>query len=77
MAIATSEIHKLLSEKLKNSKIKVIDSQGDGYMYQIYVKSAEFNDLPKLKQHRLVMDILKEYLKEKIHAVSIHTETDK
>ena len=74
MTISTEEMHNLLAEKLPDSEITVIDQLGDGYMYQIKVVSKEFNNIPKLKQHRLVMDALKGYLKEKIHAVSIHTE---
>lgn len=74
MTVSTKEIQNLLAEKLPGSEIKVIDILDNGYHYQINVKSKDFKNLTKLKQHRLVMDALKEYLKEKIHAVSIHTE---
>tara|TARA_Y100001970_G_C13601314_1_gene540337 strand:- start:188 stop:418 length:231 start_codon:yes stop_codon:yes gene_type:complete len=73
MTVSTKEIKNLLEEKLPNSQIEVIDQLGDGYHYQINVASNDFAGLTKLKQHRKVMDVLKEYLKEKIHAVSIKT----
>lgn len=74
MSVSTKEIHNLLEEKIPNSKIEVLDQLGDGYHYQIKVTSSTFKGMPKLKQHRQVMDALKDYLKEKIHAVSISTE---
>ncbi|MBT4989022.1 MAG: BolA family transcriptional regulator [Rickettsiales bacterium] len=74
MTVSTKEIKNLLVEKLPDSKIEVVDQLGDGYHYQIKVASPSFQNISKLKQHRYVMDALKEYLKEKIHAVSISTE---
>jgi stress-induced morphogen len=73
MTVSTKEIQNLLAEKLPDSQIEVIDQLGDGYHYQINVASKEFVGLTKLKQHKKVMDVLKEYLQEKIHAVSIQT----
>ena len=74
MIVSTKEIQNLLEEKLPNSRIEVIDQLGDGYHYQIKVVSPFFKDITKLKQHRHVMDALKDHLKEKIHAISISTE---
>lgn len=75
MTVSTKEIQNLLAEKLPGSEIEVIDQLGDGYHYQINVASKDFEGLSKLKQHRKVMGALKEYLQEKIHAVSINTST--
>ena len=43
-------------------------------MFQIMVRSQEFEGLTKIKQHRLVTETLREEIGE-IHGLTIHTET--
>lgn len=45
-------------------------------MYEVYVKSSEFQSLNTVKQHRLVNEALKAQIKE-MHGVRIHTEVVK
>jgi stress-induced morphogen len=59
---------------LKNpSKIEVEDrSGGCGANFYILVESSVFKGIPRIKQHRIVQDILKDEI-AKWHAVSIET----
>jgi len=72
--VTEQEIHTVLEQDFPDSKIIVKDPMGDGYSFQIYVKSDQFKDLIRVKQHQLVMKSLKPLLAERLHAVSLKTE---
>lgn len=66
----------LSSSTLKPSVCKVQDvSGGCGSMFNITIKSKEFNDLNKIKQHKLVNRILKDEI-AKWHGLVLTTEKD-
>jgi stress-induced morphogen len=57
------------------TEVQVEDrSGGCGANFYIFVESAAFKGIPRIKQHRLVQDILKDEIK-KWHAVSIETRS--
>ena len=64
------------AEGLRNpTDVQVEDrSGGCGANFYILVESSAFKGMPRIKQHRLVQDILKEEI-AKWHAVSIETRT--
>lgn len=70
-----SEIKELIETNLPDSVAEVLDMTGTGDHLEILVASNKFKGKMLLDQHQLVMDILKESLKEKIHAVKIKTMT--
>lgn len=41
-------------------------------MYEIIVESSEFQGIPRVKQHQMVVDKLKDEIKE-MHGLRIHT----
>ena len=41
--------------------------------FKVTLVTGQFTDLPLIKQHRLVNDVLKEELAGKIHALALHT----
>ena len=57
-----------------NTRVRVSDLKGGDHL-GLLVVSDEFHGRPLLEQHKMVMDILKEKLKEEIHAVKIKTLT--
>ncbi len=69
------EIQELIESKMPNSKVEVGDLTGTMDHLDILVVSDEFKGKLLLDQHQIVMDILKESLKEKVHAVKIKTLT--
>ena len=65
----------LRSSTLQPVDVRVIDTSGGcGASFAIAVKSFVFRGSPKLKQHRMVQDVLKEEI-AKWHAVTIDTKT--
>lgn len=71
--------------KAINSKIKkdfpdavfnLSEFKRDGEHYLLEIKSAKFQDLSLLNQHRLVNDSLKDYLASgELHALKLKTTT--
>jgi len=62
-------------ELVQPSQVVVEDrSGGCGANFYILVESKAFRGIPRIKQHRLVQDLLKDDI-AKWHAVSIETKT--
>lgn len=70
-----NEVKNLIESKLPGSYVEVDDMTGTMDHLEILVVSDEFKGKMRLAQHQIVMDILKESLKDKIHAVKIKTLT--
>lgn len=69
------EVKKLIESNLDDSHVEVSDMTGTMDHLEILVVSDVFAGKMRLAQHQIVMDILKEDLKDKIHAVKIKTMT--
>jgi len=65
----------LIESKLKDSLVQVGDMTGTLDHLDILVVSDEFKGKMLIDQHQIVMDILREPLKDQIHAVKIKTIT--
>ncbi|KAL6928322.1 BolA-like protein 3 [Hanseniaspora valbyensis] len=72
-----SKITKLLTtSELNPSVCKVQDvSGGCGSMFNIQIKSKQFNKINKIKQHKLVNKVLKDEI-SKWHGLVLTTEKD-
>jgi stress-induced morphogen len=69
------EIKNLIESNLADSVVKVADMTGTQDHLEIFVACDVFKGKMLLDQHQVVMDILRESLKEKVHAVKIKTMT--
>ncbi|XP_059608911.1 bolA-like protein 3 [Phlebotomus argentipes] len=69
------DLRRSLSEKFPAAEeIAVTDiSGGCGAMFEIFVRSKDFQGLSTVKQHRLITETLKEQIKD-MHGLRIHTE---
>ena len=75
-------IEEKLNAALQPTHLEVLDEShmhsvppGSESHFKITLVAKQFIDLPLIKQHRLVNDILKEELAGKIHALALHTYT--
>lgn len=60
---------------IPDAKVEVNDLRGDNNHLQIEVTSNAFLGLRLIKQHQMIMDLLKVSLKTDLHAVIIKTKT--
>lgn len=68
------EIHRLILEALPGAEVEVLDPMRDGDHLQATVISEKFAGMPLVKQHKLVMDALREPLKGQLHALQLKTK---
>ncbi|KAG7391843.1 BolA-like protein 3 [Phytophthora boehmeriae] len=72
---AEQAMHSALSTRLEAVHVKVTDvSGGCGSMFDIEVASPQFKGQTRVKQHRMVNEILKEEIKS-MHGLTIRTMT--
>lgn len=80
MSVTVQEIEAALRETLHPSAL-VIDDEShlhaghagarEGRHYRVRIVSSSFNDLSRLKRHRLVYDALRSLIPRGIHALAI------
>jgi len=69
-----STVKQILEAKFQESEIEVYDlAEGQDYL-GIKVSSPAFIGKSLLEQHRMVMEVVKEPLKDDLHAVQIKTK---
>ena len=69
-----------LSSALQPSHLEVVNEShlhsvppGSESHFKVTLVTEQFTDLPLIKQHRMINDVLKEELAGKIHALALHT----
>lgn len=70
-----SWLQNLLETEFKESSVKVEDLTGTKDHLEIFITSPDFLGKTLIQQHRMVMEVLKAPLSERIHAVKINTKT--
>ncbi|MCH2204967.1 MAG: BolA/IbaG family iron-sulfur metabolism protein [Lentisphaerales bacterium] len=67
-------IKETIEEAVPSSTVHIYDP--DGQHFQAFVISEDFVGMPKIKQHRLVMNTLKEkFATNEVHALGLKTFT--
>ena len=74
MPLLINEITRLITESIPDASVEIKDLMGDNNHYAAVIKSAQFNNLNKIEQHKLVYKSLKGKMGNELHALSITTE---
>lgn len=69
------EVEQLIKKNIEDAHVEVSDLTGTMDHLNIFVASDIFKGKMLIDQHQIIMNILKEDLKDKIHAVKIKTMT--
>jgi acid stress-induced BolA-like protein IbaG/YrbA len=72
-----SEIKELIEKNIPNSTAHILDPMNDGQHLQAIVISPIFEGMMLVRQHQMVMKILKEALATSVHAMGLKTLTPK
>lgn len=68
-------IQNIIEQHFPNSTI-IIDNMGNSDQnYTVNIKSDMFNRKTKIEQHKMVYSILKKFIGNELHAISIKTES--
>jgi stress-induced morphogen len=73
MAMAASEIEKLIKEAFPDAEIAITDLAGDNDHYAAMVVSSAFKGKSRVQQHQMVYDALKGRMGGVLHALSLQT----
>ena len=68
-------VQKIVMQGMPGAVVEVTDLTGTDDHLQLLVVSDSFAGRALLEQHQMVMDLLRESLREKVHAVKIKTMT--
>ncbi len=73
MAMAASEIEKLIREAFPDAEVTITDLAGDNDHYAAMVTSSAFKGKTRVQQHQLVYEALKGRMGGVLHALSLQT----
>jgi stress-induced morphogen len=73
MAMAASEIERLIQAALPDAEVTIRDLAGDGDHYAARVVSRAFDGLSRIRQHQLVYAALGGRMGEELHALQLET----
>lgn len=68
-------LEELIVSNIADAKVQITDLTGSQDHLGLLVISDEFKGKMLIAQHQIIMDILKEKLKQELHAVQIKTMT--
>jgi len=72
MSVSPDELKERIEAGIPGS---VAEVTGDGHHFNAVVSAAAFNGLTRIAQHRLVYDVFGSEVGDRIHALSIQTQT--
>jgi stress-induced morphogen len=73
MAMAVTEIEKLIREGFPDAQVSIEDLAGDGDHYAATVVSEAFRGKTRVQQHQMVYDALKGQMGGALHALALKT----
>ncbi len=73
MAIAIQTIQSILETGLPGAKVFVRDLVGDGDHLEATIVAEQFRGKKLLQQHQMVYGLLKDILKDQLHALALKT----
>lgn len=76
MPMTAEQIESTIKAALPDAQIELQDLAGDNDHWQVTVTSAAFEGLPRVKQHKLVMDAFGADMGTTLHALSIRTKIE-
>ncbi len=71
----TQAVAEAIRKLLPNAHIEVLDPMRDGQHIEAVVVAAEFDGMPLIKQHQLIMRGLKSHFDQGLHALKLTTLT--
>ncbi|MHC0448909.1 MULTISPECIES: BolA/IbaG family iron-sulfur metabolism protein [unclassified Candidatus Lariskella] len=74
MAFSRDYLIRLLVKNFPDAEIELEDVVGDQNHFELRIRSAQFNGMPRVAQHKAVYKALQEPFSEGLHALVLKTE---
>jgi stress-induced morphogen len=75
MAMAASDIERLIRVRIPDAEVTIRDLAGDGDHYAATVIAESFRGKSRVQQHQIVYEALKAEMGGKLHALALQTGT--
>ena len=75
MAMAASDIERLIRARIPDAEVTIRDLAGDGDHYAATVIAESFRGKSRVQQHQIVYEALKAEMGGKLHALALQTGT--
>ncbi|MDP4796775.1 MAG: BolA family transcriptional regulator [Rhodospirillales bacterium] len=73
MAMAASEIEKLIKDAIPGAQVTINDLAGDGDHYAAHVIATAFIGKSRVQQHQMVYQALQGRMGNELHALALQT----
>ena len=73
MAMAATDIERMIKESLPDASVSIDDLAGDGDHYAATIVSEAFRGKTRVQQHQMVYDALKGNMGGALHALALKT----
>jgi stress-induced morphogen len=73
MAMAASELERLLRQTFTDAEIRIDDLAGDGDHYRAVIRSSAFAGKSRVAQHQMVYAALQGKMGGELHALALDT----
>ncbi|TAE81176.1 MAG: BolA family transcriptional regulator [Alphaproteobacteria bacterium] len=74
MPLPAEEMTKRIKHAIPDAQIELVDLAGDNDHWQVTVTSSLFNNISRVKQHKMVYDAFGADMGTTLHALSVHTK---
>ena len=71
------EIKEILERDIEGAQAIIRDPREDGMHLEALVIAEQFDGMPLIKQHQMVMNAVKDYFSTSLHALAVKTFTPK
>lgn len=69
------ELKSAITDVISDAEVHILDPREDGIHLEAIVISDAFVNVPLVKQHKMVMNALKEFFETTLHALALKTYT--
>ncbi len=73
MAMAATDIERLIKDAIPDADVEIEDLRGDGDHYAAHIVSAQFTGKSRVQQHQMVYGALQGRMGTELHALALHT----
>lgn len=73
--LSQEEIKTRIQERIESADVEVMDTVGDQNHWSVLVCSSAFEGKSLIERHRMVMDSVKDWIGDRMHAIEIKAIT--
>ncbi len=73
----TNTIKEIIKKSIKDAYVEVIDNNDSGDHFSLFIVTNQFEQMSLMKRHKIIYNLLNNYITKEIHALQLKTLTYK